>query len=414
MNITIASPWQVIEEKIKQRFSGCLIFSQPKDSSTKWVVYLGNGKLQYATSARGQKERLTYLWQQFLPNSSCSDFQFTFPEHQEYQQLCLYWQEKQLPSAQLLEFLAYLSEEALIHILGFEETSVDVLTNITLPNSLTNLVWHELIEKIKPEINLWQKLSLYLNSPLDRLYLDRSNSFQFYKLWKKSETNLENIEPKGSHKVSFWIDVLSHQDCLYQLAIKIKSKPLLIAQKLKPFLNAKLIKILPFEELNEQSVSRPKTSVVTKPIVEKKTEKITSKPTNISSPKNERKKPVIACIDDSKTVQRQVKMTLESVGYEVIEIVDPTNALKGLARQQPVMILMDINMPGINGYDLCSMLRRSQKFQEIPIVMLTGRDGLIDRVRAKFVGATDYLTKPFLPEQLIEIVQKLVRFSPTH
>ena len=51
MNITIASPWQVIEEKIKQQFSGCLIFSQPKDSSTKWVVYLGNGKLQYRTKA---------------------------------------------------------------------------------------------------------------------------------------------------------------------------------------------------------------------------------------------------------------------------------------------------------------------------------------------------------------------------
>ena len=68
---------------------------------------------------------------------------------------------------------------------------------------------------------------------------------------------------------------------------------------------------------------------------------------------------------------------------------------------------MDINMPELNGYDLCSLLRKSERFKDIPIVMLTGRDGMIDRVRAKLVGATDYLTKPCDPNKLITLAKAL-------
>ena len=99
-------------------------------------------------------------------------------------------------------------------------------------------------------------------------------------------------------------------------------------------------------------------------------------------------------------------MTLQPAGYRVINIIDATNALRELSRNMPVLILMDINMPDINGYDLCSMLKRSQKFQDVPVIMLTGRDGIIDRMRAKIVGADKYLTKPFEPQELIDIVQQ--------
>lgn len=101
-------------------------------------------------------------------------------------------------------------------------------------------------------------------------------------------------------------------------------------------------------------------------------------------------------------------MILQASGYKVINITDASTALRNLSRQQPLLILMDINMPEINGYDLCSMLRRSQKFKEVPIIMLTGRDGIIDRMRAKFVGANNYLTKPFEPEKLLNVVKENV------
>jgi two-component system, chemotaxis family, response regulator PixG len=68
--------------------------------------------------------------------------------------------------------------------------------------------------------------------------------------------------------------------------------------------------------------------------------------------------------------------------------------------------LMDITMPGINGYKLCSLFRSSTALAEIPIIMVTGNKGLVDRVRANIVGATDYLTKPFTEQDLIALVEK--------
>ena len=97
---------------------------------------------------------------------------------------------------------------------------------------------------------------------------------------------------------------------------------------------------------------------------------------------------------------------LKTANYEVISILNPNDALVNLEKFQPALILLDINMPEINGYDLCAMLRRNELFQRVPIIMLTGRDGMLDRIRAKLVGATDYMTKPFEPEQLINCITK--------
>ncbi|MFO0210950.1 MAG: response regulator, partial [Pseudanabaena sp.] len=69
-------------------------------------------------------------------------------------------------------------------------------------------------------------------------------------------------------------------------------------------------------------------------------------------------------------------------------------------------VLCDITMPEIDGYELCGMLRRSSAFAKIPIIMLTGKDGFIDRVKARMVGATEYLTKPFGEKELLTTIEK--------
>lgn len=87
---------------------------------------------------------------------------------------------------------------------------------------------------------------------------------------------------------------------------------------------------------------------------------------------------------------------------------EPARALTMLVRDKPNLVLMDISMPEIDGYELCRMLRLSSALKEVPIVMLTGRDGLVDRIRARMVGATNYVTKPFQPQQLLNVVNELV------
>ncbi len=119
--------------------------------------------------------------------------------------------------------------------------------------------------------------------------------------------------------------------------------------------------------------------------------------------------PLIACVDDSKLVQFHVKNMLEKSSYRVLSILEPTAALTRLVHDKPSLILMDVNMPKLNGFQLCERLQHSEELKNIPIVMLTAEEGIINRLRAKWLGAVHYLKKPFEPQQLIEIINRLVQ-----
>ncbi len=114
----------------------------------------------------------------------------------------------------------------------------------------------------------------------------------------------------------------------------------------------------------------------------------------------------IVCIDDAVTIGEVIVGMLTPRGYQVTPINDPVAALSQVFGLAPQLILCDIAMPQLDGYELCAMLRQSSQFHHTPIIMLTGKDGFIDRVRAKMVGATDYLAKPFGAEELVMLLEQ--------
>ena len=115
----------------------------------------------------------------------------------------------------------------------------------------------------------------------------------------------------------------------------------------------------------------------------------------------------IACIDDSPIVLDELERFLQKDGrYSLIKIQDPIEASSLIFRVKPDLILMDVTMPNINGYQLCYLFRDSTTFKHTPIIMVTGNKGSIDKARAKIVGATDYLAKPFTEAVLLELVKK--------
>jgi twitching motility two-component system response regulator PilG len=120
------------------------------------------------------------------------------------------------------------------------------------------------------------------------------------------------------------------------------------------------------------------------------------------------KVPRIVCIDDGIAVRKTVEAILDQHGYEVTAIGNPLKALSLVFQLKPTLILCDIAMPELDGYEICAMLRKSTAFRETPIIMLTGKDGFIDRVKARMVGATDYLTKPFGEVELLTLVEQYV------
>ncbi|MCW6050285.1 response regulator [Lyngbya sp. CCAP 1446/10] len=124
---------------------------------------------------------------------------------------------------------------------------------------------------------------------------------------------------------------------------------------------------------------------------------------------NGRVRPLIACIDDSPTVCEFLQQILLPAGYRVLKIQDPMDGVGIIAKQKPALIFMDVVMPKTSGFALCNFLRKTPSFRETPIVFLTGQDSIIDRTRAKLTGASDFLTKPPNPEQVLQIADKYLK-----
>ncbi len=115
--------------------------------------------------------------------------------------------------------------------------------------------------------------------------------------------------------------------------------------------------------------------------------------------------PTVACIDDDLTVGKYVEDILARRGYAVSLLTDPLEALSQLFYLQPSLIFCDISMPKLDGYEVCAMLRQASAFRQIPIIMLTGKETFMDRILARLVGATDYLTKPFGEGELLLLLE---------
>ncbi|MEM9275996.1 MAG: response regulator [Cyanobacteria bacterium P01_F01_bin.143] len=122
------------------------------------------------------------------------------------------------------------------------------------------------------------------------------------------------------------------------------------------------------------------------------------------------KLPTILSLDDSKIVQVSIQRALKG-HYNVILASNAAEALKNLNRSPIDLLLLDVTMPEINGLEFCRIIRKTPKFGELPIIMVTARDGLIDKMKGQIAGTNKYITKPFKPEELLEVISKFIKVS---
>jgi twitching motility two-component system response regulator PilG len=115
---------------------------------------------------------------------------------------------------------------------------------------------------------------------------------------------------------------------------------------------------------------------------------------------------IILVVDDSPTIQKVVSVTLEAHGHEVVTASDGMEALSKLRTLKPDLVLLDITMPHMDGYQLCRIMRSNDITRNVPIVMLSGKDGLFDKMRGRMAGAASYITKPFAPSTLPPLIDK--------
>src|SRR4051812_47718580 len=120
------------------------------------------------------------------------------------------------------------------------------------------------------------------------------------------------------------------------------------------------------------------------------------------------KKPKVIIVDDDRETREMMALALRQEGFEVAQAANGLRLISTLQVDRPDVILMDVNMSWIDGFELCRSVRKSEQFQQIPIIFVTGRSSPSDRRRGLEAGASDYFTKPVEIQALVARIRELV------
>ncbi len=156
------------------------------------------------------------------------------------------------------------------------------------------------------------------------------------------------------------------------------------------------------------AVERIITFIASKQIIEEPPETTEKKTTPLAASEALGQKKVLV-VEDSPTTRKVIKMTLQNHNFIVIEAEDGVEALTKINDEHPDLILLDVMLPKLDGYGILSVLKQNSKLKDVPVIMLTSKDGLKDRIKGRFSSASAYLTKPFKPEVLLKKVNQYIQ-----
>jgi two-component system, chemotaxis family, response regulator PixG len=212
---------------------------------------------------------------------------------------------------------------------------------------------------------------------------------------------------------------LQGNDTFWDIAAKTKTPVMVVARSLVHLQQQNILKFQEIPDIPGESNGNGKSTILLSPPAKSDSDTLNTSPSVTTNSKNkvdksrldtsttyDRLKPLIACIDDSPVLGHSVKKILASVGYQSMIIREPMTGIGLLAKHRPNLIILDLLMPTVNGYSVCKFLRETSLFKTTPIIILTARDTIVDRTRAKLAGATDFLTKPPEPQELLQVVRQ--------
>jgi len=114
----------------------------------------------------------------------------------------------------------------------------------------------------------------------------------------------------------------------------------------------------------------------------------------------------VLVVDDSETVRRAAESLLTRAGCRVVTAGDGFDSLSQVVEHRPDVVLIDVMMPRLDGYQACSLIKNNPEYAHIPVLLLSSRDGLFDKAKGRLVGADDYLIKPFDGESLLAAISR--------
>ena len=362
---------------------------------TSWFVFFIQGQIVYASDGSGDVQRLRdYLSRYDLADavqglgarmdSASFDSPATPHSPPEYSYLWSLLEQGTLKPPQGRSIVKGMIRETLFDLLGLHQGAFIFEMSPPLSPTLVTVECSALVGHIMQRVQLWKQLHPLIQSPDQCPFIDNHEPLQ------------QSLKP-GSYKLlRQWAD--GHVS-IRQISRYLNRDVVSVAKALHPYIGQGIVHL---SDVPEISVAKANGHLGTGLVGSDRL------PTAYPQERAGTHVPRILCIDDGVVLRQTVEGILQEQGYDAVTLGDPLEALGQVFKLKPDLILCDIAMPELNGYEVCAMLRKSTAFRQVPIVMLTGKDGFIDRVKARMVGANDYLTKPFSGLELLTLVERYV------
>ncbi|MBD2568014.1 response regulator [Anabaena lutea] len=339
-----------------------------------WFVFFLNGQIVYCQAGESSLSRIDDYLRYYRIEKRLNKMQLATLESTNSPEYAYLWAllEHNIITPQVARNIIHgLVHETLFDLLSLHQGSFIFDLGTALVPQLTSLEIGTLVTKITKQVQEWKQLYPHIQSPEQLPVL-------------ADIARLSDSLPASTvNKLQHWAD---GKTSLRQLARYLNRDILTVAKAIYPYVQQGWLQLV------YSVTSNPNIKIGSWEQVDKRKRRI-------------------VCIEDAIAICETVESILKPQGYETISITKPLEALSLVFQLKPDLILCDIAMPELDGYEICAMLRHSRAFRLVPIIMLTGKEGFIDRVRARMIGATDYLTKPFVDTELLMLVEKYINID---
>jgi twitching motility two-component system response regulator PilG len=352
-----------------------LKYNSAKESQPmSWFVFFLNGQIVYCQAGESNLTRIDDYLRHYRVEQRLNKTQLTSLEttnSPEYAYLWLLLEQNIISPKVARNIIHGLVHETLFDLLSLHQGSFIFDLGTPLVPQLTSLEITELVTKITKQVQEWKQLYPHIQSPEQLPVLADVARLT------------ESLPASTVNKLQHWAD---GKTSLRQLARYLNRDILTVAKAVYPYVQQGWLQLV-YSGTQNFGMQTNRWD------------------------QGDKNKGRVVCIEDAIAICENVESILKPQGYEAISITKPLEALSLVFQLKPNLILCDIAMPELDGYEICAMLRHSTAFRLIPIIMLTGKEGFIDRVRARMVGATDYLTKPFTDTELLMLVEKYINID---
>ena len=379
-NMNLKELFAQLQEFKKESFSGSLHLKI--DNNQGWIFFFRLGHLSLPGGSNSGERWCRYS-KLFCPNLKNPQVQSLALEqelHEQYSMLAKLLSQGLIQRQQLAALITNVTTEILFDLIQCCQVGGNRLSYKIIPDdpnskliSLLPLV--KITPILKQALHTWQK---WQNEGLASY---SPNLFPTI----KQPTLLKNENLSKDEKLIIFLinDIQSLRD----LAVKNDLEIVTFTKLLLPLVELGAISLspVPISRKSDLSHCGNNSSVVT------------------TSPEKEI---LVACVDDSPLACQALEKIIRAQGYRFLGIQDALKALPLFLKSKPNFIFLDLMMPITNGYEICAQIRKAPSLKNVPVVILTGRDGLVDRMRAKIVGSTDFLSKPVQAEEVLKVLKK--------